>query len=79
MELHGAGYRHGMGHDQELSFRCDLTMAAVIERREARQAAPGSAPEHSLSVPTDLAQALMANPVFKHKVATHAMLVYASR
>ena len=30
MELHGAGYRHGMGHGQELPFRCDLIVSSAM-------------------------------------------------
>ena len=30
MELHGDGYRHGMGHGQELPFRCDLIVSSAM-------------------------------------------------
>ena len=55
----------------------ELVVAAVTRKREAREAAPGGAAEHSLEESADLAQALITNPVFRHKVGAHDLLVYA--
>ena len=77
MELHGDGHRYGTSSDRELPYVFELLVAAVARRREAREAAPGGAAEHALVVPVDLARALIANPVFRHKVGAHDLLVYA--
>ena len=77
MELHGDGYRYGTNRERELPYVFDLVMNTITRRREAREAAPGGAAEHSLVVPNDLAQALIANPVFRHKLGAHDLLVYA--
>lgn len=63
----------------ELPYGFDLVIAALMERREALAATPGGAPEHALVVPTDLAEALKANAVFRHKVAAHDLVIYALR
>ena len=77
MELYGEGFRYGSASDRELPYRFDLVVAAITQRRAAWQAAPGGAAEHSLIIPADLAQALVANPVFRHKVAAHDLSKYA--
>ena len=77
MELHGDGHRYGTNSDRELPCVFELLVAAVARKREAREAAPGGAAEHSLFLPDDLARALIANPVFRNKVGAHDLLVYA--
>ncbi len=50
---------------------------AVARKRAAREAAPGGAAGHAFIVSTDLAAPLRAHPLFRHKVAAHALVLYA--
>ena len=77
MELHGDGYRYGTNVNREMPYVFETRVGDVARRREAPQAQSQGASEHLLVVSDDLAQALMANPVFKHKVACHDLLCYA--
>ena len=77
LELHSASYRFGTNSDLDLPYVFRRVANAVASRRVALEAAPGGAPDHALVVSADLAQALLANPVFRHKVGAHALLLYA--
>ena len=79
VELHGDGYRFGASLDRELPYVFGLVADAVASRRAAREALPGGAPEHTLVVPDDLADALVANAVFRHKVGAYVLVQYALR
>ena len=79
VELHGDGYRFGASLDRELPYVFGLVADAVASKRAAREALPGGAPEHTLVVPDDLADALVANAVFRHKVGAYVLVQYALR
>ena len=79
VELHADGYRYGTDASKELPYVFDLVAAASVQRRQAREADPGGAAEHSFVVAEDLAQALIANPVFRYKIGTFEILKYALR
>ena len=77
MELHGDGYRYGTESERHLPFVFEKVVQIVTNRRESRQESAQGASEHLLVVSDDLARALTANPIFRHKVATHDLLTYA--
>ena len=77
LELHGDGHRYGVESERRLPYVFEQVIGILRQRRVARQEASPGAAEHSLVVPEDLVNALVANPVFKHKIATHDLLTYA--
>ena len=76
IEMHGDGYRYGMRGDRDLPFVFDRLIKCLRQRRIARQQASQGASEHLIGVPDDLGKALLANPVFRDKIATHDLLTY---
>ena len=57
----------------------DKVVDLLIAKRSARGATSLGATEHLIVVADDLTRALMTNPVFTHKVATHDVLSYAMK
>ena len=70
MELHGDGYRYGAVSDRHLPFVFETVAERIMHKRESCQNSSEGASEDMVVVPDDLARALTANPVFRHKVAT---------
>ena len=77
MEMHGDGCRYGFQSDRNLPYVFERLIECLTQGRLARQQASRGASEHLIGVPDDLAKALMANPVFRDKIATHDLLTYA--
>ena len=77
MEMHGDGCRYGINSDRHLPYVFDKLLESLTQSRLARQQVPRGASEHLIGVPDDLESALVANPVFKDKIATHDLLSYA--
>ena len=77
MEMHGDGCRYGFQSDRNLPYVFERLIECLTQGRLARQQASRGASEHLIGVPDDLAKALMANPVFRGKIATHDLLTYA--
>ena len=74
--MHGDGYRYGMRSGRNLPFVFERLIEYLRQARISRQQASQGASEHFIGVPDDLEKALLANPVFKDKVATHDLLTY---
>ena len=79
IELHSDGYRYGVQSERHLPYVFDKVVDLLIAKRSARGATSLGATEHLIVVPDDLTRALMTNPVFTHKVATHDVLSYAMK
>ena len=77
IEMHGDGYRYGMRSGRNLPFVFERLIEYLRQARISRQQASQGASEHFIGVPDDLEKALLANPVFKDKVATHDLLIYS--
>ena len=77
MELHGDGYRYGMERDRSLPMVFDRLIECVEQKRRARMEAPEGASEQLISTSDDLKTALLNNPVFTDKIATHDLLSYS--
>ena len=77
LELYGDGHRYGDQSERRLPYVFEQIIGMLRQRREARQEASPGATEHLLVVPKDLANAVVANTVFRHKIATHDLLTYA--
>ena len=74
VELYSDGYRYSSYGDKQLPFVFDQVVDVVLIRRRERAE---STPEHAITMCSDLADALMTNLLFRHKVATHDLLNYA--
>jgi hypothetical protein len=80
MEIHGDGYRCGTQGDPSLPYVFEKLIDCLTQGRLARQEeASRSVSEHLTGVADDLTRALIANPVFRHTVATHDLLSYAMK
>ena len=79
MELYRDGYRYGTESDRHLPFVSAKAVEIVANSRECPQESAEGASKHLLVVADDLAEALAANPIFRHKVATHDLLTYAMK
>ena len=79
MELYRDGYRYGTESDRHLPFVFEEAVEIVTNGRECRQESAEGASKHLLVVSDDLANALTANPIFRHKVATHDLLTYTMK
>ena len=79
MELHGDGYRYGTESDRHLPLVFEKVVEIITNRRACRQESTQGASEHVIVVADDLAQALTANAIFRHKVATHDLLSYSMK
>jgi len=77
MEMHSDGYRYGIQSDRKLPYVFDRLIDCLTQGRIARQQASQGASDHLIGVPDDLEKALLANPVFRDKIATHDLLSYA--
>ena len=77
MEMHGDGCRYGIKSDHHLPSVFDKLLESLTQSRLARQQALRGASEHMIGVPDDLERALVANPAFRDKIATHGFLMYA--
>ena len=77
MEMHCDGYPYGIQSDQHLPYVFVKLLESLTQNRLARQQAPRGASENWISVPDDLETALVANSVFRDKIATHDHLTYA--
>ena len=75
--MHGDGFRYGIKSDHHLPYVYDKLLESLTQSRLARQQAPRGASEHVIGVPDDLESALVANPVFRDKIATHDLLTFA--
>ena len=79
LEMHGDAYRYGAQSERQLPYVFEQIIGILRQRRVARQAASPGASEHSVVVSDDLTNALVANTVFRHKIAAHDLLIYALR
>ena len=79
MELHSDGYRYGTESDRHLPFVFEKAVEILTNRRECRQESAEGASKHLLVVSDDLAEALTASPIFRHKIATHDLLTYTMK
>ena len=77
MEVHSDGYRYGVQSDQNLPYVFEKVVDILTTKRLVQRESSQGAPEHLIEVNSDLARALMTNPVFRHKIATHDLLSYA--
>ena len=77
MEMHREGYRYGIQSNRHLPYVFDKLLESLTQRRLARQQAPQGASEHLVGGPDDLENGLVADPVFRDKIATHDLLTYA--
>ena len=74
VELYSDGYRYGCHSDKHLPLVFEEVVDVLLTKRQERSQ---GAPEHLISVCSDLARAFMTNSVFRHKIATHDLLSYA--
>ena len=79
IELHSDGHRYGAHSDRDLPYVFEKVVNILTTRRLARRETSQGAPEHLIEESGDLARALMTNPVFRHKIATHDILSYAMK
>ena len=79
LEVHGDGFRYGAQSERHLPCAFEQVIGILRQRRVALQEAEPGASEHSLVVSDDLVKALVANTVFRHKIATHDLLTYAMK
>ena len=77
MEMHGDGYRYGIQSDRHLPYVFDKLLESLTQSRLAWQQARRGASEQLIRVPDDLERALVDNPIFRDKMATHALSTYA--
>ena len=77
LELHEDGYRYGMESERSLPVVFDRLIECLEQKRRARMQAPKGASEHLISTSDDLKTALLNNPVFTDKIATHDLLSYS--
>ena len=77
MEVHSDGCRYGVQSDQNLPYVFEKVVDILTTKRLVQQESSQGAPERLIEVSSDLARALMTNPVFRHKIATHDLLSYA--